>query len=1060
MIPRLARWIGLGAAGVAGAIIAFAGVAFGTSAGRDVVVGALLRAANNALRGTVTIDSYRGSVYRGLVLSGVRVEDENGVALASIERVQVRYRLRDLLSRRVVLGAITLTNPQIDLIRQENGRFNYQEVLGLGGDDDAEDEGGGGPGPLIAFRDVRIDSALVTIRQHDDTAGTHGSRIEIPEAELDYFRIQSPLPTEKGIRIEIASLVSRTVNLPLDVRSVRGNIGISGDTISLDVDEVRLPRSRAALRGWIYPGNEVRVDLDIDGDRLVTAELRDLLPWLPDGVAGRGRIVATSLLDDQVRVDASDLALATADGRLDGDLGFLVGPGDAWAAEDVDVTTTTLDLDYLRGFIDSIPFRGRLSGRTVADGPRERLAAEVDWEFEDALADSAITELVGSGVIVLGGEDLVFDAFSVQEGTAIPLATVRALVPAVALRGVLEAVGTLDGPLHNAEFRGVTHHYFGALAPTVAGGAIRLDTRGDTLGVFGDLVMDSLRFETIRPSYPALRVAGAYAGEISISGYATGLRVGADLRGADGRIQGEGEFVAFEERLGFRDLGVTFRRVSLDPVHAVLPRTRVSGILRGRLEADRRAPPVVDLTLDLNRFAMAAIQFDSGMVRVRSVDSVLHVDSLAAWAPGTSASGSGTIAVAGTPDGSVAIRLDSDSVGIFRAMAARFTGRSLAVARRDSMHGVASGTVVLGGSLEALTIDAAFSGDSLRWNDVTAMRGRLGLALHTVDGAVDFTLDVDSMGWRDMGFAAVEADVEGVPGGLSWGARSSLGEDGAFLVGGRADRGEVGELVVRFDSLAILLADRVWFVQSGASAAVTDSSVALSGAVFTTSSGGSRVELDGRIPRRGRGELQGSIEGLAVRDLRALMQLPLESSSGDVGGTFTLGGSLRRPTLRAAVQIRDFTQNDFRAPLTVGQIDYRARRLTGDVSLMQGGEEILNVDVSLPLDLAVRGADRRKLPGALEIRARADGVDLGFLDAVNTRVRNASGQFWTDLGITGEWDRPELTGFLRIADGAASFPALGVRHERIDGQLRLSGDTIHVDRFAVAAGDGTADVGG
>ena len=49
-----------------------------------------------------------------------------------LPRVRVAYRLPNLIAGQVVLSAMQLERPTIQLIKHRNGRMNYEEVLGIG----------------------------------------------------------------------------------------------------------------------------------------------------------------------------------------------------------------------------------------------------------------------------------------------------------------------------------------------------------------------------------------------------------------------------------------------------------------------------------------------------------------------------------------------------------------------------------------------------------------------------------------------------------------------------------------------------------------------------------------------------------------------------------------------------------------------------------------------------------------------------------------------------------------------------------------------------------------
>jgi autotransporter translocation and assembly factor TamB len=85
---------------------------------------------------------------------------------------------------------------------------------------------------------------------------------------------------------------------------------------------------------------------------------------------------------------------------------------------------------------------------------------------------------------------------------------------------------------------------------------------------------------------------------------------------------------------------------------------------------------------------------------------------------------------------------------------------------------------------------------------------------------------------------------------------------------------------------------------------------------------------------------------------------------------------------------------------------------------------------------------------------------MGLLSAVSPLIRDTEGRMTFDLGVEGTWDAPELSGFLEVRNGGATFPALGVRHRELHGRLTLRGDTIRVDTLSVASGTGVASVSG
>src|SRR3989449_9922278 len=144
-------------------------------------------------------------------------------------------------------------------------------------------------------------------------------------------------------------------------------------------------------------------------------------------------------------VCSSDLALSAADSGL-------------VALRQTDVEASDLDLGLAHAFLDSLPFYGRLTGHTRAEGAFSRLALEVDWSFRDSLvAGWPETRLRGHGDVDLLSGGLAVRGFG-GEAATVDLPTVHRLAPAMTLNGVLDAAGTLPGPYRDAPFHGPPRH--------------------------------------------------------------------------------------------------------------------------------------------------------------------------------------------------------------------------------------------------------------------------------------------------------------------------------------------------------------------------------------------------------------------------------------------------------------------------------------------------------------------------------------------------------------------------------------------------------------------------
>src|SRR5207244_6930685 len=250
---------------------------------------------------------------------------------------------------------------------------------------------------------------------------------------------------------------------------------------------------------------------------------------------------ATGVLSGDVRVRShgsrvlevgvDSLRLAYAGGTVAGRVTALsVADSGLVALRDAELDARDFDLEFARPFLDTLPFAGRLSGRTVATGPLTALALEPDWSFRDSPVPGwPETRLRGKGEGNLKAADGIrFQPFPV-EAASVDLGTVARLAPAVRLRGTLYAAGTLTGPLRDAQLSGTVEHHDGGRPPSRVAGTIRLDTRSEMLGIYADVTTDSLSFDGLAGSFPTLPLHGAVAGPVKLAGPLRALETHIDV---------------------------------------------------------------------------------------------------------------------------------------------------------------------------------------------------------------------------------------------------------------------------------------------------------------------------------------------------------------------------------------------------------------------------------------------------------------------------------------------------------------------------------------------------
>ena len=1038
----------------------------GTDAGRALLTRVTAGALHQVFTGTIEVGDVGGSLLTGLTLSQVRLFDADSTLVAWLPRADVSYNPFDFAAGRAVLFEFDLRRPVINIVQHPSGRLNIEELLRLGG----PDKGPHGPPALILLRNVRITDGSVTLRLQARQPAPGDSALEIAgggpngrlrvrlfehlDAHLAALQVSSP--RERGIRIDVSRLAFESTDPAVRLVDLTGRLHVIGDSMEVRLARVQLPASglrnaRGAVR---WPRGTMLFDLRLRAD---SATLGDF-PFIDRRFTGAP---ATGVLSGDVRVRShgsrvlevgvDSLRLAYAGGTVAGRVTALsVADSGLVALRDADLDARDFDLEFARPFLDTLPFAGRLSGRTVATGPLTALALETDWSFHDSLVPGwPETRLRGKGEVNLKAADGIrFQPFAV-EAASVDLRTVARLAPAVRLHGMLLATGSLAGPLKNAQFTGTLEQRDGDRPASRLTGAVRLDTRGAVLGIYSDATADSLSFDGLKGSFPSLPLHGAVSGPIKLAGPLGALETHAELHaGEGGDVRADGVLALDLPHYGARDFELSTRDLDLARWLSGAPPSRLGLTLRGALTGDSGVAPSGAVTALLGPSLFAGAGLDSGALRLRLADRRVYVDSLRLAQPGLVTTGSGSLGWTRGASGQLALDFDADSLSAIDSLVTWLAQRDNA-ARADPdpdpdprpnrpLVGSARVVATLGGSLDSLGVDLRASVDRVAWHGWLVPAGRVRLQWQpgpTPTFALEATLD--SLAYGTLGFSGAAAAGRGTLDSLTWFARSRMGAGGAFLAGGRFARrpGPAGTVrAVGLDSLAVQLPGDVWVLERPTELTVTDSAARVSRLALKSVYGSGKLTLQGDLPTRGRADAHLQLEAFPLAGMYALLEQDTAGVGGTVSATAGLSGSRASPVSSGSFSLSNGRFGEFRAPFVDGTFEYRDRRLSTAVHLWRSGQQILAVQAFLPLDLAIMPVERRQLADTLSVRATADSVDLAVLEALTPAVRQGPPRVDVDAFGT-------LVGCEFLADGRLVHGLTGIdRRRRVedhDSQLAM-----------------------
>src|SRR5712671_1842418 len=751
----------------------------GTRAGRTLLARVAGTVVESVVHGSIEVGEVSGSLLTGVVLTDVRLLDPDSTLVAWLPRAELGYNPIDFAAGRVVFMEVRLERPIINIVQHANGKTNFDELLRLGEKDTVTVTplGPAGPRSLILLRNVQIMDGSLTLRlqkhgqvtranEEIELSGEDGRyrvrRFEHLNARLAAFRIQAP--REKGIRIDVVRLATESSDPKLSIADVVGSVTIDGRTLTVDLSRVRFPGTQFSARGNVqWPADTLLWNLAMRADSATLTDIRFLDPRFPQDAVLHGGVTLASHGGRMLEIQLRPLDLAFGQGRLTGHVNaFSAADSGLVAVRQGDLVARELSLDFPRIYVDSLPFYGRLTGRTIVDGPMSALKIQTEWSFRDSLVPGwPESQIFGKGEISLAGKELAFQPFSVETGR-IDIGTVRRLVPAFDLQGELDASGTLTGTLKNAMFSGTLRHHDEHRPASVVRGVVGLDFRTDVLGVFADVHADSLSLDGLTGRIDNFPLRGTLAGTIRLNGPLTGVETHADLGmlGGGGAVRGDGTLLlgARDMHPGFGARGFTLHTQDLNLqrwlTRGSAPPSRLTFTATGSVALDSVTRPTGEVSVLLAPSLFAGTIIDSGASKLRFADSKLYVDSLRLQQPGLLTSGRGSLGWQRPDQGTLTLDFDADSLNVLDSLVTWFAGPNATTASsEDKLKGSAKVRVTLDGALDSLTIGGDAHVLDLRWRGWRLPKGEGTIAYEP--GPVprfDFAANIDSLGYGRLGF--------------------------------------------------------------------------------------------------------------------------------------------------------------------------------------------------------------------------------------------------------------------------------------------------------------------
>jgi translocation and assembly module TamB len=1054
-----------------------------TPPGRDLLARTVSRILDRIVIGTVKVGAISGSFIYDLTLENLVVRDTSGALLADLPRARVSYRLPNLIAGQVVLSGLELDRPTIQLIKHRNGRMNYEEVLGIGKGSK------GGTSPLVVFHNVEmtdgtlrialpwtpprsavselsVDSALRAERSKPGRVieqSPEGLRrvILLSDLATRISNMQIATPDRKPFTIDLDSLATRVSDPGVTVRDAVGRVRIRGDSAVFSLARAALPDTRLSGGGAVtWPRDTILFDFQVISPHVNMEDLRWVSPNFP-AMAGRGVLAARSETGARTAYDIRDLHLRGELGQVDGDLVTITDKRRGLGVRDMNLRLTGLDLDAVRPYLDTLPFAGKLTGSLAGSGFLNAMDVSLEWAYTDAsIAGNPLTTISGEGGVGASRDNgLTFTNFGVKQSN-IDLRTVRRLAPAVILPGRLMAVGTLNGPMRNVTFNGTAQHQDLDLPPSQLEGTVHLDTRGEILGMSTDVALDPLSFEGIRRAFPTMKTRGEVRGRFRSEGTLERLLIDASLAGQIGTLEAHGYATVRPPRWGADNLQLRFSKLDL----SALTGRNVPSSLNGELLAsgivDTTQAPEGELRLALSRSRVREWTLDSVSTTVGLRDSVIRLDTAYAVWKGAVVGGSGTLGWRAPQTGRMEINLTADSLIAFDSLLLAVSGQTRGTSPESRpLGGTGRGTVQLAGSLDTLEMIGNLQLENVEWQRMASPKITGGFTwIGGKRPQLTASIGSDSLLAEKWSFHRLGAQVRGWADSLDWSVGSAVGSSSRIDGAGRWWQ-HGNSQVAWFDSLAFSLPNNRYRLDESFAVTLSDSAPAISPVTLRSGDGSGIIQLGGRVPGASEGSLELRVLGLDLRDAYSALQRDTAAVAGLVDLDLRVGGTAEAPTFRGTTTLNAARFGDFEAPFIQGVLDYAGRKLEANLLVWKTGENVMQVESRLPLDLAFRGVKKRQVEGPLSVHARGDSVDLGILEALTPSIADVRGSMSIDMNVAGTWQQPQFAGGAEIHGGAMSLPGLGVRYDGLEGRANFQGDSLVLSQLQLRSG-GTLGITG
>ncbi|MDX1740759.1 MAG: hypothetical protein R3178_05670, partial [Rhodothermales bacterium] len=283
-------------------VIVFFGVTR-TDVGREMLKAQLEREFDSQFGGTLRIGRLSGNLVYQFNASDVHILDHGGDVVVQVDSIVARPRWRRVMNGRIEFGRLHLYGLRVDLIKEEDGRWNLPRILATAPRTDSTGNGI----ESVAVGDLRIVDGRISTRSLS-TAHRLVSDKLLFDFENSTVGIMSASaivdwrPTDA--QIDLIGLKARVEDRDVDVLQAQGQIVYNDDALLANQVTLRTTGTSLRFTGSVDKtgaAGDPRIDVDLAAEPLDASELSRLVPRMP--------IRSTASVTARVRGPVSELAI-------------------------------------------------------------------------------------------------------------------------------------------------------------------------------------------------------------------------------------------------------------------------------------------------------------------------------------------------------------------------------------------------------------------------------------------------------------------------------------------------------------------------------------------------------------------------------------------------------------------------------------------------------------------------------------------------------------------------------------------------------------------------------